>query len=97
VHHIPIVENDRVRVLEVTIPPGETVPFHQHTMPCVFVTIQPASLVFRDLNGRVVKQVDRGSFGELPAVEWRDPAPAPRTVENVDKVALRALRIELKR
>ena len=44
--HEVVLENDRVRVLAVTILPGETVPFHQHTMESVFVTLHPASLVF---------------------------------------------------
>jgi hypothetical protein len=95
-HHIPIIDNERVRVLEVTIPPGDTVPFHLHSMPSVFITLEPASLVFYDLDGNVVKRVDRSSFHELPAVEWRGPAPAPRKVQNVDAAPLRALRIELK-
>jgi quercetin dioxygenase-like cupin family protein len=37
-YHVPIFENDRVRVLQVEIMPGETVPFHQHGTPSVFVT-----------------------------------------------------------
>lgn len=96
VHHTAIIDNERVRVLEVVIPPGDTVPFHLHSMPSVFVTIQPASLVFYDLDGTVVKRVERGSFGDMPVVEWRGPAPAPRSVQNVDEVPLRALRIEIK-
>lgn len=96
VHHAAIIDNERVRVLEVVIPPGDTVPFHLHSMPSVSVTIQPASLVFHDPDGTVMKRMERGSFGDLPAVEWRGPAPAPRSVQNVDEVPVRALGIELK-
>ena len=45
--HQVILENPRVRVLAVDILPGETVPFHQHTLQSIFVTLQPSSLVFR--------------------------------------------------
>lgn len=95
-YHFSVMENDRVRVLRVEIMPGETVPFHQHGMPSVFVTLEPASLLFRDMSGKAIRAVERSSFTELPHVEWRETPPAPRSVENVDTVPLRALRIEFK-
>ena len=95
-YHAVVLENDRVRVLQVEIMPGETVPFHQHGMPSVFVTIEPASLLFRDMSGKAIRVVERSSFTELPHVDWRETPLSPRSVENVDNVPLRALRIELK-
>jgi hypothetical protein len=65
-------------------------------MGSVFVTIQPASLVFRDLSGNVVKKVERSEFNDLPDYDARVGAPAPRSVENVDSVTMKAIRIELK-
>jgi hypothetical protein len=96
-HHRAILDNDSVRVLDVRIAPGDTVPAHQHDLPSIFVTLSPADLVLRDLSGETVRNVrrDRTSEGD-PQVEWRAPAPAPRIVSNVDTVELRALRIELK-
>ena len=94
--HVSALENEQVRVLEVTILPGETVPLHQHTMPSIFITLQPASLIFRDAEGNIVRKVDKNDFGKMPHLEWRGPAPAPRTVTNTDSVSMRALRVELK-
>ena len=96
-YHSVVLENDRIRVLQVEIMPGETVPFHQHGMPSIFVTLEPASLLFRDMSGKAIRVVERSSFSELPHVEWRETPPAPRSVENVDTVSMRALRIELKK
>ena len=97
-HHRAILENDAVRILDVRIAPGDTVPAHQHDLPSIFVTLSPADLVFRNLSGETVKNVRRDRESNVePQVEWRDPAPAPRVVSNVDTVELRALRIELKR
>jgi hypothetical protein len=97
VHHRAILENDVVRVLDVRIAPGDTVPAHQHDLPSIFVTLSPADLVFRSLSGETVKNVRRSREpGGDPNVEWRDPAPAPRIVSNIDTVELHALRIELK-
>lgn len=96
-HHRVILENESVRVLDVRIAPGDTVPAHQHNLPSVFITISPADLVFRDLSGETVKNVRRDRITPIePAVEWRGPAPAPRIVSNIDSVELHALRVELK-
>lgn len=96
-HHRVILENDSVRVLDVRIPPGDTVPAHQHNLSSIFITVSPADLVFRDLSGQTVKDVRRDRESPIePAVEWRGPAPAPRIVSNIDSVELRALRVELK-
>jgi hypothetical protein len=96
-HHRPVLENDYVRVLDVRIAPGDTVPAHQHDLPSVFITLSPADLVFRNLARETVRQARRNRDLEPgPEIEWRDPAPAPRTVSNIDSVELRALRVELK-
>jgi hypothetical protein len=95
-HHLVKFENENVRILDVIIRSGDTVPFHQHTMESVFVTLQPASLVFRDLGGNIIKEVDRSDFDDLPHYDARVAAPAPRSVENVDSITMKAIRIELK-
>jgi len=96
-HHRVILENESVRVLDVRIAPGDTVPAHQHNLPSIFITISPADLIFRDLSGETVKNVRRAHTTSIePEVEWRGPAPAPRIVSNVDTVELHALRVELK-
>lgn len=64
-------------------------------MLSVFISAEPASLVFADLEGNVVEQVDRASLAESSFVEWRGLAPAPRSVKNVDVAPMRALRIEI--
>ncbi|MEM7708117.1 MAG: hypothetical protein AAF358_21370 [Pseudomonadota bacterium] len=94
--HEVMLENDRVRVLSVSIAPGETVPFHQHTMESIFITLQPSALVFRDLAGNVVKEVQKDQYASLPFTEFRQAAPAPRSVTNVGEEIMRAIRIELK-
>jgi hypothetical protein len=96
-HHKAVVENDCVRVLDVRIPPGDTVAAHQHDLPSVFITVVPADLTFRNLAGETVKTVTRprGTNYE-PEVEWREPAPAPRLVSNRDSIEMRAIRVEVK-
>ena len=50
-HHRPVLENEFVLVLDVSIPAGVTVPAHRHPWPAVFITLEPAHLVFRNLAG----------------------------------------------
>ena len=96
-YHKPIFENEFVLALDVSIPPGVTVPAHVHPWPAVFITLQPAHLVFRNLAGEVVREV-RPPIGATndPKVEWREPDTDPASVTNVGTNELRALRIELK-
>ena len=95
--HKPIFENQFVLVLDVSIPPGVTVPAHVHPWPAVFITLQPAHLVFRNLVGEVVRDVRPVSDPLAgPKVEWREPDSQPTSVANVDTIEMRALRIEMK-
>lgn len=96
-HHKPLFENKFVLVLDVSIPAGATVPAHIHPWPAVFITLQPAHLVFRNLASEVVRDV-RPSVAptDAPKVEWREPDSEPASVTNVGPIALRSLRIEFK-
>jgi hypothetical protein len=96
-HHRPLLENEFVLVLDVSIPAGATVPAHLHPWPAVFITLKPGHLVFRNLAGEVVREarppLDRS---ETPQVEWRKPDTEPMVISNVGTSEQRALRIELK-
>ena len=96
-YHRPVFENEFVLVLDVSIPAGATVPAHMHPWPAVFITLEPAHLVFRNLAAGVVRDV-RPPIGDtdFPKVEWREPDTEPASVSNVGEKALRALRIEMK-
>lgn len=96
--HKVLVDNDWVRVFEVVSEPGEVAPAHVHEWHSVFITASPAKLLFRDVAGAVVLEAPGVTRGEiLPRVQWFGPSVAPRSVENVDTVPIRAYRIEIKR
>lgn len=96
-YHKPLFENQFVLVLDVSIPAGATVPAHVHPWPAVFITLQPAHLVFRNLAAEVVRDVRPPvAPTDEPKVEWREPDSEPASITNVGTIALRALRIELK-
>lgn len=96
-NHRVLLENERVRVLEVMVRPGEKEPIHLHRFPSVFYTEVPASYRLHDEQGKV--QVDTGLVKQPsisdPLVLWLPPQ-GPHWVENYGKTVHRAIRIELK-
>lgn len=96
-HHRPLLENEFVLVLDVSIPAGATVPAHVHPWPAVFITLKPGHLIFRNLAGEVVREARPPlDLPEIPQVEWRRPDTEPMVISNVGPSEQRALRIELK-
>jgi hypothetical protein len=95
-HHRRIFENDRVRVLEVCIPRGETVPVHTHRWPAILYLQNWSDHVRRDETGNLIFDSRRAvTPPAVPSVVWCEPL-APHSVENVGETELRVLSIELK-
>jgi hypothetical protein len=93
-HHTLVFENDRVRVLDTRIAPGDTVPVHTHRWPAVYYTIQIAHFVRRDGEGNVT--FDSRTLTTLrPAANWLD-CLEPHSVENVGETEIRLISFELK-
>ena len=94
-HHRLVLENDRVRVLDTRIAPGDTVPLHTHRWPAVHQVMSWSDFVRRDEHG-VVEVDTRGK----PAVAvgtalWSGPL-GPHTLENVGAAELHVVSVELK-
>lgn len=85
-------ENDYVRVLSVTVPPGEKEPWHTHTWQAVVVYFRlPPSQRFAP-DGKVTP---RAELKEMQITF--DPNSQPsHSIENLGKVTYQAYRVELK-
>ena len=95
-HHRRTFEKDRVRVLEVCIPRGDTVPVHTHRWPAILYLQNWSDHVRRDETGKLIFDSRRAvTPPAVPAVVWCEPL-APHSVENVGETELRVLSIELK-
>jgi hypothetical protein len=91
-HHRLVLENERVRVFDTRIAPGDTVPLHT----AVHQIMSWSDFVRRDAEGKV--QVDtrgRPAPATLPAVMWGEALP-PHTLENVGDRELHVISVELK-
>ena len=95
-HHRILVENDRVRVLDTQIGPGDTVPVHTHCWPAVNYITSWSDFVRRDADGRVLVDTrGRPPPASLPLTIWSEALP-PHTLENVGSSELRVVTVEIK-
>jgi hypothetical protein len=95
-HHKVMFENERVRILEVRIPPGETVPVHTHRWPSAIYVAKQSDFIRRDGEGHLL--FDSRTVGPPPAqpiVQWVPPLP-PHSVENIGTTEIVLISAELK-
>jgi quercetin dioxygenase-like cupin family protein len=99
--HRVLLDNDRVRVLEVVIEPGAREPEHTHRAPSVMVVDEPARI--RYYAGDTLRFESPASPASpadsaSPAgvrVSWLEPE-GPHSVENIDERRYHAIRVELR-
>jgi hypothetical protein len=95
-HHRRLFENERVRVLEVRIGPGEIVPVHTHRWPSVIHMQAGSHFIRRDGEGKLLLDTRKlGPPPKLPLTVWSEPMP-PHSVENVGEDELLLFSVELK-
>ena len=95
-HHRLLFENDRVRVLDTRIAPGDTVPLHTHRWTAVHEIKSWSDFVRRDADGKVLVDTrGRPAPASLPHIVWSEPLP-PHTLENVGSTELHVVSTELK-
>ena len=94
-NHKVIFENDSIRVLSVTVKPGEREPAHHHPYPSVLIIDSLTKLVDYDVNGREQKLPLPEKFE--PPMVLRMPAQAAHAVHNVDNKTFHLVRIEFKK
>ena len=95
-HHVVLLENEHVRVLEARVEARDTVPLHTHRWPSVQYFLSLADFVRRDEHGEVV--VDSRAIqlpDERPLVLWAQPTP-PHTLENLGEDPIHVIVVESK-
>jgi quercetin dioxygenase-like cupin family protein len=95
-NHKVVLENEHVRVLEVTVRPGEREPVHGHRWPSVLYVMAEDNIRDYDIHGKLIYETKTDpNPSKAPYTVWMDPQ-APHAVENLSKEPLRLLRVELK-
>jgi hypothetical protein len=97
-NHKVLMENDMVRVLEVTIAPGEVENLHHHKWPSVVYIQEAGDFTDSDTDGNIIfDSRDLKESLKLPMTMWKDPEK-PHTVTNLSRTQfLRLIRMEIKR
>ena len=97
-NHKILLENENVRVLDVTLAPGETEPVHSHRWPSVLYILTAGDFIDRDGEGNVVFDTRQLKTPlQYPMTMWKDPE-APHAVENLSKtIPLHLIRVEMKK
>ncbi len=95
--HKILLENDRVRVLEVVIQPGEKEPAHTHSLPSVLHVDELSQIQYYDAEGKVVFDSRTSNEPRTPPMtSWLEPEGL-HAVENVGDKPFHAIRVELKK
>lgn len=95
-HHRLLFENDRVRVLEVRIPAGETTSVHTHRWPAAIYVARQSDFLRRDGEGNLL--FDSRSVGpppKEPVAQWTLPLP-PHSIENIGDTEILLISTEVK-
>ena len=87
--HTCILDNEQVRVIDVRVRPGETVPMHAHDTNYLVYALTPARIRFTHPDGTSkLVEADTG------AIAWR--GPETHSAENVGTEEYHVLNLEFK-
>jgi hypothetical protein len=95
-HHEVLLENDRVRVLDTRLGPGERTAVHTHQWPAVLYILGWSDFIRYDPEGSVL--LDSRTLNTKPPVGaclWSAPL-VPHCVQNIGDGELRVIAVELK-
>jgi hypothetical protein len=92
-HHRLLLENDRVRVLDTEIGPGDRTPVHTHRWPAVHYVVSWSDFVRRDAGGATL--VDTRGGAPASGALWGPPL-GPHSLENVGAGPIRVISVEVK-
>lgn len=96
-NHIILLENDTVRVLDVTVLPGEKEALHHHQWPSVLYIMEGGDFIDRDGEGNVLFDSRKTPMPKLPFTTWTGPE-ALHSIENLSKTqSIRLIRVEIKK
>jgi mannose-6-phosphate isomerase-like protein (cupin superfamily) len=95
-HHEVLLENERVRVLDSRIRPGEQVPVHTHRWASVLYIMGTSDFIRYDQEGQIVFD-SRTAESPLKSgeVTWSPPLSA-HSVRNIGETEIRVIGVELK-
>jgi quercetin dioxygenase-like cupin family protein len=86
-------ENDRVRVWEIVLEPGERAPFHRHEGDYFWTCVEPSAA--RSYNGSGRFQVQQYAVGQTSYFSYPEGEFLVHDLENIGPDRLRFVTVEL--
>ena len=94
--HTVLYEDNRVRVLDGRVPPGQTVPVHTHRWGGVLYILATSDFVRRDPDGNVLADTRASKTAPIEGTAgWGGPL-TPHSLENVGNKEFRTITVEMK-
>ncbi len=87
--HKVLFENDKMRLLEVKIQPGQKEPLHSHPYKSLTIVQTPSQIKYFDTDGNLIDEET------IEGVSWLEPM-GPHSTENVGDREFHGYRVELK-
>ena len=95
-HHKIIFENDRVRVVDFRVSPGDTVPVHTHRWAAVNYVIGVSDFRSFDGDGNLILDSRNMKISQTEGSVFYQPAfPPLHSVENIGSEEIRGVTVEL--
>jgi len=96
-NHKILMENEKVRVLEVTLLPGKIEEVHHHRWPSVLYIQEAGDFIDYDGDGDIIMDSREIKPAlKFPMTMWKE-AEGPHSVENLSKtITIRLIRVEMK-
>ena len=95
-HHALLLENDKVRVLDSVVRPGDSTPIHTHRWPGVLYIVGSSEFVREDDRGNILFDSRTSVTKPQPgSAVWSGPLQ-PHFVTNVGESDIRVISIEIK-
>jgi isopentenyldiphosphate isomerase len=96
-HHKLLLENEFVRVLDTSIPPGEKTEVHTHQFPASLFILCWSDFIRYDHHGNIL--LDSRTLEKTPSPQsalWSGPL-TPHSLENVGTQDLHVISVEIKK
>ena len=96
-HHRLLHENDRVRVLDTLIPPGDITKIHTHKWPASLYVLSWSDFIRYDQDGHIVLDSRNLTASPMPETAlWTEPL-VPHSLENIGNSDIHIISVEIKK
>jgi hypothetical protein len=95
-HHRVLFENDKVRVLDTLIPPGDITEIHTHKWPASLYVLNWSDFIRYDKDGNIVLDSRTLPTKPAPSTSLWTEALVPHALKNIGNSDIHIISVEIK-